>query len=144
MPQIPVYILTVYLQFRTNLTMYLLALMIYLVTIVRAKKKKGTNDFFQTQTRINKILQNIDNIAFKTKRFRSLNCYFKSHAIKIKYIFLLSILIKKLVNKRFNYPIHSSKFRRKANPKKEAIQFLSIRNRVRKVYTISIRNTCWG
>lgn len=34
-----------YLQFRTNLTMYLLALMIYLVTIVSAKKK-GTNDFF--------------------------------------------------------------------------------------------------
>ena len=28
-----------YLQFRTNLTMYLLALMIYLVTIVSAKKK---------------------------------------------------------------------------------------------------------
>ena len=50
--------------------------------------------FFKTQTRIYKILQNIDNIAFKTKRFFSLNCYFKSHAIKIKYIFLLSILIK--------------------------------------------------
>ena len=34
-----IYILTVYLQFRINLTMYLLALMIYLVTIVSAKKK---------------------------------------------------------------------------------------------------------
>ena len=81
-----------YLQFRTNLTMYLLALMIYLVTIVSAKKKARM--IFFRQTRIYKILQNIDNIAFKTKRFCSLNCYFKSHAIKIKYIFLLSILIK--------------------------------------------------
>ena len=34
-----IYISTVYLQFRINLTMYLLALMIYLVTIVSAKKK---------------------------------------------------------------------------------------------------------
>ena len=81
-----------YLQFRTNLTMYLLALMIYLVTIVSAKKKARM--IFFRQTRIYKILQNIDNIAFKTKRFCSFNCYFKSHAIKIKYIFLLSILIK--------------------------------------------------
>lgn len=87
-----IYILTVYLQFRINLTMYLLALMIYLVTIVSAKKKARM--IFFRQTRIYKILQNIDNIAFKTKRFCSLNCYFKSHAIKIKYIFLLSILIK--------------------------------------------------
>lgn len=47
-----IYILTVYLQFRTNLTMYLLALMIYLVTIVSAKKKRHEWFFLDTNTNL--------------------------------------------------------------------------------------------
>ena len=69
MPQIPVYILTVYLQFRTNLTMYLLALMIYLVTIVRAKKKKARMIFFRHKHEFTKFYKILTILHLKQNDF---------------------------------------------------------------------------
>ena len=63
-----IYILTVYLQFRINLTMYLLALMIYLVTIVSAKKK-GTNDFFLDKHEFTKFYKILTILHLKQNDF---------------------------------------------------------------------------
>lgn len=64
-----IYILTVYLQFRINLTMYLLALMIYLVTIVSAKKKRHEWFFFRHKHEFTKFYKILTILHLKQNDF---------------------------------------------------------------------------